>query len=228
MKQIVIDQLRFPYDIGCKVLKLKHKDCPFEELAEVWDDIQPLTFVEIAQNIENLENRRVAIKYLGIERFYKEVNPTLVDESTLEKTTTWINRDGVLETITYKDTYQLYKVNGDVWSGTQDNWRVEDVYIVKCKDTSTDREYFIWVNATSVHNVNHPENQIWNRTHRPNINAIQAIAWTIQTNVPEGKIEKIVRQGDCILIKTKENVNFLSRNRHLTEEEYINLLSLES
>lgn len=224
MKQIVIDNLNFNYDIGCKVLKLKHEECPFEELSDVWEHIQPITFAEIAQNIENLENRRVAIKYLGIERFYRETNPTLIDESTLEKSTTWIDKDGKLSTISYKDTYQLFRVDGKVWSGQT---RSNDVYMVKCKDTSTDREYFIWVDGVEVHNTNNTP-QVWSAIRNFKINAIQAIAWTIQTNVPYGQIEKIVRQGDCVLIKTKENVNFLNRNRHLTEEEYINLLSLES
>lgn len=226
MKYIVIDNLLFPYDIGCKVLKLKHEECPFEELSDVWEHIQPITFAEIAQNIENLENRRVAIKYLGIERFYRETNPTLIDESTLQKSTTWIDKDGKLSTISYNDTYQLFKVNREIWAGTTTSM-VGDVYMVKCKDTSTDREYFIWVDGVEVHNINN-RRQVWASERNPNINAIQAIAWTIQTNVPQGQIEKIVRQGDCILIKTKENVEFLNGNRHLTEEEYRNLLSLES
>lgn len=227
MKNIVIDNLNFNYDIGCKILKLKYEECPFEELADVWEDIQPITFAEIAQNIDNLENRRLAIKYLGIERFYRETNPILVNESTLEKCTTWIDKDGKLSTISYKDTYQLFKVNRKIWAGETTSSMVGDVYMVKCKDTSTDREYFIWVDGVDVHNTNNKQ-RVWTNERKLNINATQAIAWTIQTNVPQGQIEKIVRQGDCILIKTKENVNFLNRNRHLTEEEYRNLLSLES
>lgn len=224
MKKIIIDQREFSYDIGCRILKLKYKDCPFSELEEIWDDIQPMTFAEIAQDITNLEARRVAINCLGIENFYKQTNPQLVDVSTLTKTTTWVNKEGVLETISYDDTYYLYKVSADQFSQNLDfRGFVNDVHLVKCKDTSTDREYFIWVDADSVYHNNHP---IAAQTR--SINAIQAIAWTIQTNVPEEFIEKIVRQGDCILIKTKENVQFLKRNRHLTEKEYINLLSLES
>jgi hypothetical protein len=47
------------------------------------------------------------------------------------------------------------------------------------------------------------------------------------TNIEVGGIEKIVRQGDCILIKPKKNCVF-GRERHLTEKEYINLLVAES
>ena len=59
------------------------------------------------------------------------------------------------------------------------------------------------------------------------INATQAIAWTIQTDVAEGGIEKIVRQGDCVFIKKNENAtNCIVR--HLTEKEYLKLLTAES
>jgi hypothetical protein len=57
---------------------------------------------------------------------------------------------------------------------------------------------------------------------------IQAIAWTITTNVPKGHIEDIIRQGDCILIKPKGKYEPLVTARHLTEEEYKTLISAES
>jgi hypothetical protein len=65
------------------------------------------------------------------------------------------------------------------------------------------------------------------------VNSIQAIAWTITTDIPKGYIEKIIRQGDCVLIKPT-NDYFLDKNidkdktRHLTEEEYKTLLEVES
>jgi hypothetical protein len=59
------------------------------------------------------------------------------------------------------------------------------------------------------------------------VSPIECVAWTITTNVAEGNIEKIVRQGDCIMIKPKEMV-FEDRQRHLTEKEYKQLLVLES
>jgi hypothetical protein len=59
------------------------------------------------------------------------------------------------------------------------------------------------------------------------INAIEAIAWTIQTDLKKGDIDKIVRQGDCIMIKKKEGVSG-GGTRHLTEEEYRTLITAES
>jgi hypothetical protein len=55
-----------------------------------------------------------------------------------------------------------------------------------------------------------------------------AIAWTITTNVPQGNIEDIIRQGDCILIKPQGKYEPLNRARHLTEVEYKTLISAES
>ena len=110
MAKIVINNVPFEYDNGCAVLKLKHKECPFPELSEVWDDIIPMTFKDIATKLTNLEQRRVAILYLGVERLQEQVEPKLVSKETIRKTTTWITADGDIETRTYDDTYELFKV----------------------------------------------------------------------------------------------------------------------
>jgi hypothetical protein len=49
----------------------------------------------------------------------------------------------------------------------------------------------------------------------------------MQTNVNMGNIEKIIRQGDCILIKPYD-ANGIGSVRHLTEDEYRTLLVAES
>lgn len=224
--KIIIENHSIPYDLGCKLLKLKGGDSPFEELSDIWNDIVPLTFSEIAQ-IDNLEHRRIAIGYLGIDRLIKEVNPKLISKKTLKKKTTWTNKNGVEETINFSDTYELYEVSGEkIFAGVYSSWNrtTDNVYYVKCKDTSTDREYLIWVDINSVKRTN--DLPTWN-TGIEDINAIQCVAWTITTNVAEGNIEKIVRQGDCIMIKPKEMV-FQDRERHLTEKEYKKYLVLES
>lgn len=225
--KIIIENLPFPYDLGCKLLKLKHKDCPFDEISDIWDDIIPLTFKDIAK-FENLEQRRVGIICLGLERLVSEVNPILVNKKTLKKQTTWINEQGELVTKKFNDTYELYKVEGKYFSeGVKNSWqRAEDVYYVKCKDTSTDRDYMIWVDVKNVYVVNNQTDR-WNFDIKK-VNAIQCIAWTIQTNIPEGSIEKIIRQGDCVLIKPKKDYQTLNGARHLSEVEYKELLVAES
>ena len=220
--KIVIENVVFPFDMGCKVLKLKGGNSPFDKLNDIWDDIVPIQFSEIAR-LENLEQRRVAINYFGIDKLIKEVNPRLVDKKTLKKTTTWITEKGELQTLKFNDTYELYAVsNSSLFSERTSG----ENYYVKCKDTSTDREYLIWVDLQSVYVTNNEKSWRWDASEEK-VNAIQCIAWTIRTNVPKGNIEKIVRQGDCILIKPK-NPNLAGEERHLTEEEYKTLLELES
>ena len=223
--KIIIENTKFSYDIGCKLLKLKYEKSPFKELDDIWNNIVPMTFKEIAQ-IENLEGRRVGIMCLGLERLAKQIKPKLIDTKTVKKTTTWINAKGEIETTNFNDTYELYEVDGSNFNnGLARYQKMQNSYYVKLKDTSTDRFYFIWVNLNDVYTTNN-DNRYGFSIDK--VNAIEAIAWTIQTNVPKGNIEKILRQGDCILIKPKGTYKPLDSARHLTEKEYHNLLIAES
>ncbi len=226
--KIVISNVEFPFDLGCGILKLKHKECPMDELEDFWEDIVPLTFGDIAK-LPNLEQRRIGILHLGLDRLVKEVNPKLVSSKTLTKRTTWVDANGELVEHTFNDTYELYEVKGEYFSKGMGNGRtMEDCHYIRCKDTSTDREYLIWVDLRSVYNTNELGDRWQFDDIKREINAIQCIAWTIQTDIPKGSIEKIIRQGDCVLIKPKGDYNPLSRARHLTEKEYKQLLVAES
>jgi hypothetical protein len=229
--EIIIDNLAFPYDIGCRLIKTKYAECPFDELLDVWDDIAPITFKEIAEHLKNIEQRRVAINCLGIARLVKEVKPKLINKQTINKTTAWVNDDGTLETRKFNDTYELYQVSAKSLGIENNNtWSVARNYFhyIRCKDTSTYREYLLWVDASSVYRVNSDERWFTSgENYGSKINAIQAIAWTIQTDIEEGGIEEIVRQGDCILIKEKKDAK-RGVERHLTEKEYRKLLVAES
>lgn len=230
--KIIIENVKFPFDLGCRLLKLKHDDSPYEQLNDIWDEIKPLTFQEIAK-FENLEERRVGILCLGLERLEKEVNPKLIDVQTMEKVSNFIDSNGNLIQEKYLDTYELFEVKGEAFGETGNSWqRMEDCYFVKFKDTSTDRKYMIWVDLRSVFETNkNPNNEYvyFNNKEKNKINAIQCIAWTMQTNVPKGKIKEIVRQGDCIFVRPKsEDVKLLASPRHITEEEYRTLLVAES
>jgi len=223
--KIIINNTEFGYDIGCRLLKTKYRNTAFKGLEDIWEDINPITFKEISKDIRNIEQRRVAISCLGLENIVKEVNPKLIKKETISKTTTWVKQDGTLLTKDYKDTYELYKVEGKDWSVGTDigTWNTpQPVYYVKCKDTSTDREYMLWIDVESVCRTNDISFSSTNLGSK--ITPIQAIAWTIQTNVPKGGIDKIVRQGDCIMIKKKKDVKLVNDERHLTEKEYRKLL----
>ena len=200
----------------------------------MWNDIIPYTFKEIATEIKNLEQRRIAINCLGINRLVAEINPILRRTDTISKQTTWVEADGKLVTRNYEDTYELYEVSSDLWEKDLVNlrgYRARAFHYIKCKDTSTDRDYLIWVNAQDVYATNDKrEDTRWyssDENYGSLINAIQCVAWTIQTDIEKGGIDKIVRQGDCILIKPKANAKS-GDVRHLTEDEYRELLVLES
>jgi hypothetical protein len=228
--QIVIDNATFDFNTGCKVLKSKHRECPFPELNEFWDDIVPLEFKEVAA-IENLESRRVALLYLDIQSVLEQADAKLVKSETLQKTTTWVADDGSLIEHKFDDTYELWQVSRETLTGQRSRWGggPEMEHFIRMKDTSTDRKYLIWVNLQGVINTN----MILHDVRQDNeisydVSPIAAIAWTIQTTVPAGCIKRIIRQGDCILIEPKPNTELMIVPRHLTESEYRQYLILES
>lgn len=220
--KIIVSNVEFPFDTGCRILKMKHRECPMQEIEDFWDDIKPMSFKEIAK-LSNLEQRRIGILHLGIDKIVSEVKPKLLSEKTLKKTTTWIDEKGKLVQHKFSDTYKLFEVDGKYFNEGLGS-RMDNCYYISCKDTSTDREYLIWVDLRSVWQTNGGKGNF----DVSKISAIQCIAWTIQTDVPVGSIDKIIRQGDCILIKPKGKYKGLGTARHLTEEEYKTLLVAES
>lgn len=236
MKKIIINSLEFPFDVGCGLLKLKYTECPFPELDDFWDEIVPLTFLDIMQ-LTNLEERRVGILCLGIDRLVQQINPELINRQEIPKTTMWVGADGNLINKDFRDVYELYEVSGKMLSNNLPQWQeIPNSYFVKCKDTSTDRDYLLWVDPRRVYETNKDAihatlNRKYNWVNVDEIphliNAVMTIAWTIQTNVPINGIQEIIRQGDCILIKPKTTAR-LDTPRHLTEHEYRTLLTAES
>ena len=229
--KIIINNTRFDYNIGCKLIKAKHGDtCPtWFNQPEIWNDIEPITFKEIASEFTNIEMRRIAISCLGIENLVKEVNPKMIGSETITKTTTYVNQEGEIITSEFEDTYNLFEVEAEsLGLGGRGS---QKYHYIQCKDTSTDREYLIWINARSVYETNDKRTDgRWyssSEDYGKMITPIQAIAWTIQTNIKKGGIEKMIRQGDCILIKKNKEYE-LETTRHITEEEYRELLVLES
>lgn len=218
MKNIVIDNVPFPIDLAYGVLKLKYETSPFPELQDKWDELKPHSFSDIA-DMKNIEMRRVAMLHFGLERLVNQINPILIDRKVIKKTVKWVDDDGVVTTKTIDDTYLLYEVDGDVLGINQ----FDKCHYVQCKDTSTDREYLIWVDSKSVLAANNNT-----RYETSKLTATAAIAWTFQTDVKEGDIEQIIRQGDCIMIKPKSGYVPMNNPRHLTEKEYLELLVNES
>lgn len=216
--KIIIDNREFEKEIGLKLLKLKYKECPFDEIKDIWNDIPEITFEEIGQ-LQNLEQRRIAFFYFGSERLISSVNPELIDRKEINKQTEWITKEGKREIHDYLSVYELYKIDPNYFK-TNRITPADNFYFLKVKDTSTDREYIIWIDKFSVVRTNTIVND--------EISVLDAVAWTIRTVVPEGKIEKIVRQGEVLMFKIKENTQLLKTPRHLSAKEFVELLKAES
>ena len=217
---VVIDSQTFNPEIGAKICKLKYKDSP-DKFIEIfgfdYNTIEDISASEIL-SLDNVEQRRIGLKYFTVERFFAEYKFDLIDTKTLDKKTTWVDDNGNLIEKSYKDTYKLYKSKNPISFRS----RIEDsLYVLKFKDTSTDREYLLWVDGDSVRITNDLEMNM-------EINATQAIAWSFLTTILEDEIKKIVRQGDCVLFMPNENFTEYCSPRHLKEKEYLTLLCEES
>lgn len=239
----IIDKTEFPPEIGKRILKAKHGRCTIPSLESEWDAIPDLTFASIVKEISDTDHRRIAFKYLGLHRMLAELKPTLVKSETVRKTALWAEADGSLVRRDYDDTYELYRVDWcDLYIGvsTDDMGKErlrelqQDRHFVKFRDTSTGKEYVIWVDIREVLSNNPDaigEGQripMLKRRIEEMVNPIMAIAWTIRTDVEIGGIERIIRQGDCILIRKLPDAKRLDKPRHLTEKEYRLLLGDES
>lgn len=226
LPRIVVDGQDFESNIGIKILKAKYGT--FENfrtsktsymskkgadlIKESMENASDLTIQE-ALSIKNLEARRVCFRYIGIDKIFKELEPELVDSQTIQKSTR-VSKEGELEP--FEDKYELYRVKGQKLNeGEQSSWRrVTDFYILRCSCTSTGREYLIYIQDMWARSGSKPD-------------AIEAVAWTIQIEVPETHVEKIVRAGDCIMVKPKAGYVKCSL-RHISKEEYLTKLVAES
>lgn len=149
-----------------------------KETEELWNTTQPWTAKEVF-SLTNQEQKYLLLSMIAPEQIEEEMSPVLVDRQTLTKTQPRYNVDGKTghkvtkrfkpdqvneNLIQFEDTYELYYFDKSKL-GTEN-----DVYYVKCKDTSTDRVYYIYVDGTDP---------------RCKTDAISAIAWTMRD--PEGK-----------------------------------------
>ncbi len=240
--KIIIDNLAFPYDSGLRILKAKYADCPMRELERIWDSIPEISFAYIVREFKDVERRRIAYTYLGLERMLKQLEPVSISRETVRKTTRWVEADGSFTERLYEDTYELSRVGWrQLYEGIDPHKasgvphsRFQDRYIVKCSDTSTGKGYALWVDIRDVYRTNstgngaEPEESMSQERLESMVTPIQAIAWTIMTDLAPRDILAILRQGDCVLFRKRPRCKRLPEERHLTEWEYRTLLREES
>lgn len=197
---------------------------PFRDFVhEMWDSIVPVT-VQEALAIKNTEIRRTYFNCIGVETLFKQLTPILRDRQVIKKKRArWDEKNDQYE-YEFEDIYELYEIEGEKLYDT-DRWgrAANPVYAVRCWCTTTNREYWIYVNEEAATGRN---SQLWeNRDKPPVYNAINAIAWTIRIDVKNP--ERIYRQGDIVVVKVKDNAKKVVPY-HLNKDQYLQLMYSET
>lgn len=150
-----------------------------DECEKLWHDenCKPWTAKEIFA-LDNQEQKYLLFSMIGADKIEEEMQPTLIDRQVLNKTqyrydvknkgvhklTERFKREDLTEEeVTYEDIYELYKFDKSKLNTNN------DVFYVRCKDTSTDRVYYLYVDG---------------KDERCNSDAVSAIAWTMRD--PDG------------------------------------------
>lgn len=194
----------------------------FNVIAEAWDDAEELTTLQ-AFSTPNIEHRRVIFNAIGVDNIMAKLEPELVDTKTIVRKNLTYNEQGIIGEVELVDTYELYKIDGSkLFTGTTagERWsrlrNDQHVYAVKCKDASTDREYWIYVQADAAKNND----------------ALEAIAWTYQMKTSV-YTNSIYRQGEVIIAKHDGDEPAPGKRRwgqfyHLDKEDYLTKIKAQS
>jgi hypothetical protein len=192
-------------------------------IEEMWSSIKPAT-VEQALARNNAEERRVFFDCIGVVELFKQLEPTLRDRQVIKKKRTkWDDNNDPYQ-YEFEDVYELYEIDGSKMF-EKDQWGREPnpVFAVRCWCTTTNREYWLYVNSEAA------TGQRWfSAGDDANYDAIRAIAWTIRVDVAEEQIERLYRQGDIIIAKLNDTVESIPFFRHLSKEAYLEKMYSET
>jgi len=186
---------------------------------EYWNSIIPVT-VEEALNIENTEIRRTYFDCIGVVKLFKTLNPKLLDKQVITKKRANWDDENKESFRTFEDVYELYEIDGSkLFEKDRFGRNPQPVYAVRCWCTTTNREYWLYVNEEAA------TGRRWWGDEKVKPDAIRAIAWTIRIDVD--KPEKIYRQGDIIVVKkSKDSMDI--REYHLDKDSYLSLMYSET
>jgi hypothetical protein len=187
---------------------------------ESWDDIKPVT-VEEALKLSNTEIRRTYFDCIGVQKLFKSLNPKLLDKQVITKKRANWDDENKESFRTFEDVYELYEIKGTKLF-EKDRWGREPnpVYAVRCWCTTTNREYWLYVNNEAA-----TGRRWWGDRENSKPDAIRAIAWTVMIDITNP--ERIYRQGDIIVVKkSKDSVD--TREYHLDKKQYLQLMYSET
>lgn len=192
----------------------KNKDMynPFaldkQEIKETWNSVEPMTAKEAIRNYPNMEQRMIALRWIGAEGLITDLDAEVLDTQTVHKVqekTVYLgdgqpnpeqSRDPKLwekREKEYDDTYTLYRIDSDEITGdAEDNSRrrieLDWVYICGMRDASTDRDYYIFIDPEVV---------------EENEDAIEAIASTLRIVDGEGELSEPLSKEDYFKLQSE-------------------------
>lgn len=185
-------------------------------MVEYYKSLEPITAKE-ALDMDNAECRRVMLAALPPDAIYDELGGETIDTQVVKKTLqrVVINEDNkvVEEPYEIEDEYKLVKVKYTHETNNSWNPKVDlDMYIIMCKDTSTDRRYALYTKEQK--------------------DVIKAIANTMMIpDIPEKEVAYYLRQGDVPITILKSSDSYPDETvklRPMTKDEYLNKLYNES
>lgn len=191
---------------------------------EMWDSITPVT-VEEALAVPNTEIRRTYFDCIGVNKLFAQMKPKLRDRQVVnKKRTRWDDKNTQYE-YEFEDVYELYEIDGDkLFERPKDRWsrKADPVFAVRCWCTTTNREYWLYVNAEAATG----RRWLYDDRSEEKYDAIRAIAWTVRIDITDP--ERIYRQGDIIVVKESPKSQQSPVPYHLTKEQYLDLMYSET
>lgn len=189
---------------------------------EMWDDVLPVTVKE-ALATDNTEIRRIYFDCIGVAKLFKELEPKLRDRQVIKKKRHKWDEDNKEDLYEFEDVYELYEIEGTkLYNKDSFGREPNPVYAVRCWCTTTNREYWIYVNQEAA------TGERWwyaGSAESYKYDAIKAIAWTIRIDVTNP--EKIYRQGDIIVAKLSSDSE-KTNPYHIDKKQYLELMYSET
>lgn len=129
-----------------------------KEVIDYFNICESYELIEILHEfVENAEMRMIALRHMKPEKFLNFDKLELLDSQTITKTQNRVvfeDHDDVyddvklntfqIKEVTFDDTYDLFKIKKEYFFVGDNFSFAQDVYFVRCKDTSTDRYYCLF------------------------------------------------------------------------------------
>jgi hypothetical protein len=174
-----------------------------KRLEENFDSVEPFSFTE-AFAIENREFKALVFSSINIPEMVKELGAERIKTDGIEIDQKIYDYDGkYLRTEKLTNVYEVYEVKGEKIGV------VEPVYCVKCWDTTSNEEKFIWIDSKFKDDP---------------LSAVSSTFHVHEEIIPFIKCLK--RQGDVLICEMTEDVKIkdIDKKVPLTMKQYFGLL----